>query len=131
MEHLQSAKTSRSSKGPDYRTPAIRNNPTKLTSSILRVADYIGSFVSSSFALLGDVDPWGLTSRSAAIVQQQIASLSDGDFIVKGEIARHKSATVEQGAVLKSPLVLGALYGATQAKLAASFTSPAPLYFAS
>ena len=77
-------------------------------SSILHVADYIRSFPSSPFALLGDVDPWELTSQSAAIVRQQIASLAGEDFIVEGEIARHKSATVEQGAVLKGPLVLGA-----------------------
>ena len=93
--------------GPDCR-PAVPNIPIKLMSSILRVADYIGSFASSPFALLGDVDPWELTSRSAVIVQQQIASLAGEDFIVEGEIARHKSATVEQGAVLKGPLVLGA-----------------------
>lgn len=76
--------------------------------STLRIADYVRSFPFSPLALLGDVAPWQLTSRSAAIVQQLITSLSGEQFIVEGDIARHKSATVEQGAVLKGPLVLGA-----------------------
>lgn len=76
--------------------------------SIVSITDYIESFPSSPLAALGAVDPWELTSQSAAIVRQLIASLSGDDFIIEGEIARHKSATVEQGAVLKGPLVLGA-----------------------
>ncbi|CAN5716297.1 hypothetical protein BH11PSE13_BH11PSE13_11140 [soil metagenome] len=77
-------------------------------SSIIRIADYIQPFPSSPLAAWGDVDPWVLTSQSATVVQKLIASLSGDDFIIEGDIARHRSATVEQGAVLKGPLVLGA-----------------------
>jgi len=52
--------------------------------------------------------PWEITSQSEMIVRQIVRTLSTAEFIISGEIAVHVSATVENGAVLKAPLILGA-----------------------
>jgi UDP-N-acetylglucosamine diphosphorylase / glucose-1-phosphate thymidylyltransferase / UDP-N-acetylgalactosamine diphosphorylase / glucosamine-1-phosphate N-acetyltransferase / galactosamine-1-phosphate N-acetyltransferase len=54
------------------------------------------------------LDPWQITTESTAIVRILLAELAKRDFIISGEIAVHRSAIIESGAVLKGPLVLGA-----------------------
>jgi UDP-N-acetylglucosamine diphosphorylase / glucose-1-phosphate thymidylyltransferase / UDP-N-acetylgalactosamine diphosphorylase / glucosamine-1-phosphate N-acetyltransferase / galactosamine-1-phosphate N-acetyltransferase len=51
--------------------------------------------------------PWEITSRSERIVRSMLATLSSADFHISGEIAVHVSSTVESGAVLKGPLIVG------------------------
>lgn len=52
--------------------------------------------------------PWDITSQSEAIVRQILRTVSTAEFTVSGEIAVHVTATVENGAVLKAPVILGA-----------------------
>lgn len=66
------------------------------------------SFAASPLAPWASLDPWEITSRSEAIVRELLADLPAGEFRIKGEIAVHRSATIEAGAVLKGPLILGA-----------------------
>lgn len=71
------------------------------------IASYISRFASSPLASHGDIPPWVMVARSAPIVRGMLASLARQDFTVTDEIAVHRSATVEVGAVLKGPLILG------------------------
>jgi NDP-sugar pyrophosphorylase family protein len=48
-----------------------------------------------------------LTSQSDAVVRQLLRALPAADFNVAGDVAVHRSATVESGAVLKGPLIVG------------------------
>jgi len=52
--------------------------------------------------------PWELTAYSDAIVRNVLTHLSPNDFEITGDVAIHRSAVVEAGAILKGPLVLGA-----------------------
>ncbi|MFN9479225.1 MAG: LpxA family transferase [Betaproteobacteria bacterium] len=51
--------------------------------------------------------PWQLTAQSAALVRTLLAGLEHDAFVVTDEIAIHRTATVEPGAVLKGPLIVG------------------------
>lgn len=74
----------------------------------LDLARYIGGFAGSPLAAWPALPPWQLCARSAAIVRELLATLSAGAFEIDGEIAIHRTATVESGAVLKGPLIVGA-----------------------
>lgn len=74
----------------------------------LRVADYVQALPSSPLAHLGDLAPWEWTSQAREIVQALLATLPGDAFSIQGDIALHHSARVEEGAVLKGPLILGA-----------------------
>jgi NDP-sugar pyrophosphorylase family protein len=52
--------------------------------------------------------PWELTARAPQIVRELLAELPAGEFVIDGEVAVHRSAVVETGAVLKGPLIVGA-----------------------
>lgn len=51
--------------------------------------------------------PWRITSQSESVVRTLLATLPAAEFTVSNEVAVHHSCTVEQGAVLKGPLILG------------------------
>lgn len=51
--------------------------------------------------------PWSVTQRAAAILVSALAQL-DSDYQIAGEVAIHRTARVETGAILKGPLVIGA-----------------------
>lgn len=69
---------------------------------------YISGFADSPLARWRASMPWELTAQASAIVRELLAALPAGDFAIDGEVAVHRSATVEPGAVLKGPLILGA-----------------------
>ena len=71
------------------------------------IASYISGFASSPLANHGDLPPWVMVAHAAPIVRGMLGSLPRQDFMVTDEIAVHRSATVEVGAVLKGPLILG------------------------
>jgi NDP-sugar pyrophosphorylase family protein len=50
--------------------------------------------------------PWELTASAPDILDQAIAALS-GDYDIRGNIAAHRSAIIEAGAVLKGPVIVG------------------------
>jgi NDP-sugar pyrophosphorylase family protein len=60
----------------------------------------------SALGDLADETPWALTAAAAAIVRRLLDRLH-GDFSVADEVAVHRSARIEPGAVLKGPLVVG------------------------
>lgn len=74
----------------------------------LKLSNYLSSITASALAPWADGLAWDITSQSESIVKAMLAELSPEEFLVTGEVAIHKTATVEAGAVLKGPLIVGA-----------------------
>jgi UDP-N-acetylglucosamine diphosphorylase / glucose-1-phosphate thymidylyltransferase / UDP-N-acetylgalactosamine diphosphorylase / glucosamine-1-phosphate N-acetyltransferase / galactosamine-1-phosphate N-acetyltransferase len=68
----------------------------------------ISTFAASPLSAWAARSPWEITGQSEAIVRRLLGSIDLSDFTVTDEVAVHVSATVERGAVLKGPLILGA-----------------------
>jgi len=66
--------------------------------------DFIHDF-SSLFPDQAELQPWEITNNLKIILEELILNL-DGDFFIKDGIAIHKTAQVENGAVLKRPVVI-------------------------
>lgn len=66
---------------------------------------YIPAAAEGPFAALLDLAPWDITLRAGAIVTRAISGLS-GYEIADG-VAIHRKATVEKGAVIKGPAIIG------------------------
>ena len=75
---------------------------------IIEIARYVETFAASPLAPWSHLAPWELTSQSSAVVRQLLGLLPAGEFDVSGDVAVHRGATVEAGAILKGPLILGA-----------------------
>ncbi|KAF1033512.1 MAG: Bifunctional protein GlmU [Pseudomonas sp.] len=75
---------------------------------MIQLRDYIQDFSRSPLQPWADLAPWDLVTQAPAIVRQLLALLPADDYVIQDEIAVHKSATVETGAVLKAPLIIGA-----------------------
>lgn len=75
---------------------------------MIRLTDYIAEISRSALAPWADLSPWALVTQAPAVVRQLLADLPADDYSVQGEIAIHRSATVEPGALLKPPLIIGA-----------------------
>ncbi|SEJ59778.1 hypothetical protein SAMN05216567_11938 [Variovorax sp. OK605] len=67
---------------------------------------YIAGIASSPLAPWAASLPWELPPRAPEIVRELLAALP-ADYAIDGEVAVHRSARVEPGAVLKGPLILG------------------------
>ncbi|MDZ7627351.1 MAG: hypothetical protein U5J99_02945 [Parvularculaceae bacterium] len=78
------------------------------TRSLPRPVDlraYLPSAAEGVFAGLIDLAPWEITSRAKAIIARAIAGLTGYD--IADGVAIHRKATVESGAVVKGPAIIG------------------------
>jgi NDP-sugar pyrophosphorylase family protein len=73
--------------------------------AILEVSNFVARWASSPFGREDD-HAWRITQRAEEIVRAAIGTLGD-DYRCDGEIAVHRSATVEAGAVVKAPVIIG------------------------
>lgn len=73
----------------------------------LSVRTSIAEAESSPLASWLSLPPWDITRQSEAIVRHMLSGLSMQEFRIADEIAIHHSCTIEAGAVLKGPLILG------------------------
>lgn len=73
----------------------------------VELGSYIAGFAASALAPWAASLPWELPPRAPDIVRQLLAALPADDYAIDGEVAVHRSARVEPGAVLKGPLILG------------------------
>lgn len=71
------------------------------------IEQFIGDFKDSPLQRWSQLSPWELTSQSEGIVRQLLRDVAGPDYSVSNEVAVHVSTTVEPGAVLKGPLILG------------------------
>lgn len=66
---------------------------------------YLPSAADGIFAALIDIAPWDITARAGAIIQRAIGGLSGYD--IADGVAIHRKASVEKGAVVKGPAIIG------------------------
>jgi UDP-N-acetylglucosamine diphosphorylase / glucose-1-phosphate thymidylyltransferase / UDP-N-acetylgalactosamine diphosphorylase / glucosamine-1-phosphate N-acetyltransferase / galactosamine-1-phosphate N-acetyltransferase len=74
----------------------------------LYISDFTSALVGTPFVACAAAAPWSLTASIDARVREAIATLDASDWQVQGDIALHRSASVEEGAQLKGPVVVGA-----------------------
>lgn len=74
----------------------------------MRIAtgDFCRTIEASPFAARAGEPPWAILAELPALLSAMIAALDGGWTIVDG-IARHRTATIEPGAVVKPPAILG------------------------
>ena len=75
---------------------------------MIRLTDYIAGFSQSNLAPWAELAPWALAAQAPAIVRQLLAELPADEYTLEGDVAVHRTATVEAGALLKGPLIIGA-----------------------
>ena len=68
--------------------------------------EHVALWRNSPLALFTDQGAWGISSRSEEIVRNLLDGLAD-DYDREGQVAVHRTATVERGALLKGPLIVG------------------------
>ena len=73
----------------------------------VRIADYIQDLADSPLAQWADLTPWALVVNAPERVSALLAQLSPDEYEVRGDVAVHRTAQVEDGAVLKGPLIIG------------------------
>jgi NDP-sugar pyrophosphorylase family protein len=71
----------------------------------LRISRFIGRWNAPPLDLADDL-PWNIVVPIEAIIRAALARL-DSDYRIEGEIAVHRTATIEAGAVLKPPVLIG------------------------
>jgi NDP-sugar pyrophosphorylase family protein len=74
----------------------------------IALSSYIAGFAASPLARWSASMPWALAQQAPEIVRRLLAELPADEYAIDGDIAIHRSARVEPGAVLKGPLILGA-----------------------
>jgi NDP-sugar pyrophosphorylase family protein len=73
--------------------------------SMIDISAFVASWPSSSFAQQG-LEPWQVTSQAAELIRARLGEL-DAGYLRDGDKAIHESATVEPGAIIKGPAILG------------------------
>jgi UDP-N-acetylglucosamine diphosphorylase / glucose-1-phosphate thymidylyltransferase / UDP-N-acetylgalactosamine diphosphorylase / glucosamine-1-phosphate N-acetyltransferase / galactosamine-1-phosphate N-acetyltransferase len=68
--------------------------------------DYIARFPKSPLAQLGKLAPWELTSGSIGAVDRLLSEI-EGEYDVAGNVATHRTAVVEEQALIKGPAIIG------------------------
>jgi UDP-N-acetylglucosamine diphosphorylase / glucose-1-phosphate thymidylyltransferase / UDP-N-acetylgalactosamine diphosphorylase / glucosamine-1-phosphate N-acetyltransferase / galactosamine-1-phosphate N-acetyltransferase len=71
---------------------------------MISIADYIASF-QRVFPTQVLKSPWSVTQKIEEIILEKMKSCGD-EFTLKGNIAIHKSAKIEEGVILKGPLII-------------------------
>lgn len=69
------------------------------------LAKYVGAWRASPFGT-EVAPPWSLTQRAKALISEVLRELGP-DYVQQGGVASHRSATIEAGAVIKAPAILG------------------------
>jgi NDP-sugar pyrophosphorylase family protein len=74
----------------------------------LALKTYLPNIDESPLAAWAAWRPWDLTTHSESVVRALLVQLPQDEFETANEVAVHRSATVEPGAMLKGPLIVGA-----------------------
>lgn len=71
------------------------------------LTDYLYQLNHTPLAAYAHLAPWHTVTNAEAIVRTWISTLSSTEYAIDGDVAVHRSAQVETGAILKGPLVIG------------------------
>jgi NDP-sugar pyrophosphorylase family protein len=75
---------------------------------VIRLADFIAGLPLSPLAPWAEWAPWALVTQAPVIVRQLLTELPAAEYTIDNEVAIHRTAIVEPGALLKPPLIIGA-----------------------
>jgi NDP-sugar pyrophosphorylase family protein len=75
---------------------------------VIRMSDFISEISSSALSRWMGLAPWELVAQAPEIVTGLLASLPSDEYEIVGNVAVHRTAVIESGAVLKGPLIVGA-----------------------
>jgi UDP-N-acetylglucosamine diphosphorylase / glucose-1-phosphate thymidylyltransferase / UDP-N-acetylgalactosamine diphosphorylase / glucosamine-1-phosphate N-acetyltransferase / galactosamine-1-phosphate N-acetyltransferase len=70
------------------------------------ISNFIRSFSQSALQPFFDLAPWTLTSQARQVVGDIVSRIGP-DYSVIGDVAIHRTASVESGTILKGPAVIG------------------------
>ena len=79
-----------------------------MAAATIALSSYLAELETSPLAPWADFEPWQITLGSQAVVRRLMEELNPSEYVINDQIAVHKRAVVEPGAVLKGPLILGA-----------------------
>ncbi len=79
-----------------------------MAQATIALRSYLAELAISPLAFWADFDPWTITLGSQAVVRRLLEELNPSQYVIDSEIAVHRRAVVETGAMLKGPLILGA-----------------------
>jgi NDP-sugar pyrophosphorylase family protein len=71
----------------------------------VRLRDFVPGVVTSRFAEFADEPPWALTTALEALIARLVRE-SPPEYAVSGGVARHVTAQIEDGALVKPPALL-------------------------
>ncbi len=74
----------------------------------LRISNFTDALIGTPFAECAGTLPWALTRSIEARLRDVLALLDSQAWQVQGDVAIHRSSTVEAGAQIKGPAVIGA-----------------------
>jgi len=70
----------------------------------VNVSDYIAALLPAGLAVAA---PWQLTAQAEYYIGLLLTTLPASEYVRDGEVALHHSSTVEPGAVVKGPAIIG------------------------
>lgn len=74
---------------------------------MIRIEDFTARISATALAPRRQDAPWELVTRLAEVVTQLLRELPKQDYTIDADIAVHRTALIEPGAVLKGPLIVG------------------------
>ncbi|MBI3439396.1 MAG: transferase [Proteobacteria bacterium] len=72
----------------------------------MKIADFTARLSATPLAAYAGAAPWAVTSKLEEIIAEAIARLPSA-YRASGDQAVHERATIEEGATLKGPLIIG------------------------
>ncbi len=73
----------------------------------LSLSDFIAEAAACPIAALQSEDPWIVIRDIEALLGMALATLSADDYIRDYDVARHRTARIEDGAIIKGPAIIG------------------------
>jgi len=73
----------------------------------VKISDYIAEAAHSPLAEWAGLTPWEVVTNAPERVRHLLGQLAKDQYEVRDDIAIHRTAQVEAGAILKGPLIIG------------------------
>src|SRR5688500_12274146 len=74
---------------------------------MIRLQDFVRRAMPSPLAAWADKPPWSMVANAEAVVRELLGACG-AELDRRDDVAVHRSATIESGAVIKGPAIIGA-----------------------
>jgi UDP-N-acetylglucosamine diphosphorylase / glucose-1-phosphate thymidylyltransferase / UDP-N-acetylgalactosamine diphosphorylase / glucosamine-1-phosphate N-acetyltransferase / galactosamine-1-phosphate N-acetyltransferase len=74
---------------------------------MIRLQDFVRCAMASPLAACADKPPWSMVANAEAVVRELLGACG-AELDRRADVAVHRSATIESGAVIKGPAIIGA-----------------------